>query len=91
MVIHNPLVDEHRAHILGTLLENKKITISELAKKLNLSATSIRHHIDVLKDANIISLEISGRKTYIKLREDKLAINAAKVLIQLYERKFYQK
>lgn len=65
--ILNALCDENRQKILLVLLENcvdGGIRVNDIAKKVNLSRPAVSHHLKLLLDENIISIEKVGAKNY---------------------------
>ena len=55
------LASETRAQIIK-LLQERKHTLSELSKKLNLSNPTVKQHLDILQQATLVELEDEGRK-----------------------------
>lgn len=65
--ILNALCNEFRKQILICLLENCSnggIQVQDIAKKINLSRPAVSHHLKVLLDEGIVSIEKSGTKNY---------------------------
>lgn len=63
----NALCDENKQNILLVLLENCStggIRVSDIAKRVNLSRPAVSHHLKVLLDNNIVSIEHVGNKNY---------------------------
>ena len=60
------LGDETRQHILIALLEsdNHGIRVGEITKKTQLSRPAVSHHLKILKEAGIISMNREGTKNY---------------------------
>lgn len=54
--IYKALTDENRRKILE-LLKEKDMSVNEIVKHFNISQASISHHLDILKRANLVSLE----------------------------------
>ena len=62
----NAVASKHR---LGVLLELVKVgksglTIGEIQEQLNLPASTMAHHLDFLKDADLIYQERKGRSIF---------------------------
>lgn len=57
----NALDSETRVKILKSLLQRRKMP-SELSKELNLAASTILEHLDVLENAGLVIRKESGRK-----------------------------
>lgn len=65
--ILNALCDENRQNILLVLLENcftGGIRVDDIAKRVNLSRPAVSHHLKILLDNNIASIEHIGTKNY---------------------------
>lgn len=65
--ILNALCDENRQNILLVLLENCStggIRVTDIAKAVNLSRPAVSHHLKVLLDNEIVSIEHIGTKKY---------------------------
>ncbi len=65
--ILNALCDENRQNILIVLLENCStggIRVDDIAKEVNLSRPAVSHHLKVLLDNGIVSIEHCGTKNY---------------------------
>ena len=61
------LSDETRQRILLELMGNREsngIQVKDLAKKINLSRPAVSHHLKVLKDEGIISINQDGTKNF---------------------------
>jgi DNA-binding transcriptional ArsR family regulator len=58
--------DETRQQIIIALLESdcNGIRVGELTKKTHLSRPAVSHHLQILKDAGIISMRREGTKNY---------------------------
>lgn len=58
--VFKALSDETRREILK-LLSKKDLTAGEIASNFNMSKPSISKHLDILKDAELISFEKKGQ------------------------------
>lgn len=54
------LNDETRRHIIE-LLKDKDMNAGEIAEQFNISRPSISHHLDILKQAELIQAEKKGQ------------------------------
>jgi ArsR family transcriptional regulator, arsenate/arsenite/antimonite-responsive transcriptional repressor len=64
--IFKALNDPTRREIL-TLLQDKDMTAGEIADKFHISWPSISHHLDLLKQAKLVSAEKDGQYMYYSL------------------------
>ena len=63
----NAICDENRQNILLVLLENCStggIRVNDIAERVNLSRPAVSHHLKMLLDNNIVSIEHIGTKNY---------------------------
>jgi len=65
--------DETRQQIIIALLEcdYNGIRVGEITKRTHLSQPAVSHHLQILKDANIINMRREGTKNYYFLDADK--------------------
>ncbi|MCW5688277.1 MAG: helix-turn-helix transcriptional regulator [Pseudolabrys sp.] len=64
------LADPTRRALLASLSERDAISVSELAKPFAMSLPAIMKHLDVLKDAGLVTREKSGRVVSCRLRAE---------------------
>lgn len=50
-----------REHILDVLKERGQVTVDELSRELGLTAVTVRHHIDILRDKGLVSDPLARR------------------------------
>lgn len=64
--------DETRQLILLVLLESdlSGIRVGEIAEKTHLTRPSVSHHLQILKEANIVAMRRIGTKNYYYLSAD---------------------
>ncbi|WP_366923500.1 autorepressor SdpR family transcription factor [Metallumcola ferriviriculae] len=60
------LADKSRRHIIR-ILHNGDMTAGEIAKEFSISKPSISHHLNILKQANLVSAEKQGQHIYYSL------------------------
>ncbi|PZR27196.1 MAG: transcriptional regulator [Citrobacter freundii] len=65
-VVFKALNDPTRRRILE-LLQERDMTAGEIVEHFNISAPSISHHLDLLKQANLVSAEKEGQYIYYSL------------------------
>ncbi|MBP6660241.1 MAG: winged helix-turn-helix transcriptional regulator [Chitinophagales bacterium] len=59
-ILFKALNDSTRRDILQ-LLKNKNMSAGEIADAFNISKPSISHHLDLLKQADLVSIEKQGQ------------------------------
>ncbi|GGD22140.1 ArsR/SmtB family transcription factor [Pontibacillus salipaludis] len=67
------LGDTARQDIILLLDQNKRLSVNEIADKSPLSRPAVSHHLKILRDAGIVSIEKEGTKRYYFLTiEDRI-------------------
>ena len=66
--LFNLLGDQTRLHIVLTCLD-EPITVTDIAKKLNLSTSLISHHLRLLRAARVVSGERSGKQIFCSVND----------------------
>lgn len=78
------LSDHARQDIIILLAEKERLTVNEIAEQSTLSRPAISHHLKVLRDSNLVSIEQKGTQRIYSLQlED--AVNQLKKFVQLVE------
>lgn len=65
-IVFKALNDPTRREILE-MLQVKDLTAGEIAEKFNISFPSISHHLDLLKQAKLVTSEKEGQFVYYSL------------------------
>ncbi len=65
-IVFKALNDPTRRKILELLLK-KDMTAGEIIEQFNISGPSISHHLDLLKQANLVTAEKEGQFIYYSL------------------------
>lgn len=58
--VFKALADQNRRRILE-ILKKRDMTVNEIAKYFNISGATLSHHLDILKQANLIISERKGQ------------------------------
>lgn len=79
------LGDETRQLIILALLESdtRGIRVGEITKKTNLSRPAVSHHLQILKEAGVISMRREGTKNYYFMDADETQWKKILELVQL--------
>jgi len=64
--VFKALNDATRREILE-MLKKKDMTAGEIVEKFNVSGPTISHHLDLLRQANLVSSEKNGQYVYYSL------------------------
>lgn len=65
-IVFKALNDPTRREILQ-LLQERDMTAGEIVEQFNISGPSISHHLDLLKQANLVTSEKEGQYVYYSL------------------------
>lgn len=61
--------DRHRQKILEFIKKHKKVNASQIVAHLGLSQPTISHHLKILKDAELIEAEKSGKEVEYSIND----------------------
>ena len=61
-----------RLSIVGTLEDGKKLTVSEIHKKLGIEQSTASHHLGILKDRGVLASKREGKNTWYYLKHENL-------------------
>jgi len=77
------LGDETRQQIFIALLENEKIgmRVPEITSRTHLSRPAVSHHLQIMKDAGLISMHRAGTMNFYYIDADESRWNGLKALI----------
>jgi DNA-binding transcriptional ArsR family regulator len=67
------LGDPTRAHIVGRLAREGRLTLTDLARDAPISRQAMSRHVGVLNDAGIVAAERQGREVRLSVRPAALA------------------
>lgn len=79
------LADEARQDIILLLAEKESLTVNEIAESSRLSRPAISHHLKILRDNKLVSIEQKGTQRIYSLTLD-TSVNMLKNLIELVEK-----
>ncbi|RDI41428.1 ArsR/SmtB family transcription factor [Falsibacillus pallidus] len=78
------LSDPNRQDIILLLAEKEPLTVNEITENLSLSRPAISHHLKIMRDQKLVSIEQKGTQRYYSLAlED--AVHLLKQLIKTVE------
>ncbi|MBM7621510.1 DNA-binding transcriptional ArsR family regulator [Bacillus tianshenii] len=78
------LADEARQDIILLLAEQESLTVNEIAESSRLSRPAISHHLKILRDNKLVSIEQKGTQRIYSLTLD-TSVLMLKNLIELVE------
>ncbi len=70
--IFTALGDSHRQRILLLFEPNEQLTISQIVAVFPLSRTAMTHHLNVLRDAKLLTSEKIGKEVFLKVNTELL-------------------
>ncbi len=82
--VFTALGDEHRQRILLMFGRGDELTIKDVVEACPLSRTAVVHHIRVLREAGVLTVEKRGREVYLRPNASRVlrALNAVREYIQ---------
>lgn len=82
--LFNALSDPARQDIILLLAEVESLSVNEISEKSNLSRPTISHHLKIMKDNNLVTIEKKGKQRLYSLSLDQ-SIEQLKRLINIVE------
>ncbi len=64
------LGNDHRLNIIYYLAHNERPYIGEVTRFLGIASQDTYHHLDILRDHGIVSMEKDGHHNYVILKRD---------------------
>lgn len=61
-----------RLSIVGSLEGGKKMTVSEIHRKLGIEQSTASHHLGILKDRGVLASKREGKNTWYYLKHENL-------------------
>lgn len=82
--LFNALSDPARQDIILLLAEREPLSVNEIAEHSNLSRPAISHHLKIMRDIHLVSMEQKGTQRYYSLSLDQSVLQL-KQLIKIVE------
>ncbi len=82
--LFNALSDPARQDIILLLAEHESLSVNEIANHSNLSRPAISHHLKIMRDNNLVTIEQKGTVRNYSLSLEQ-SVNQLKVLIGIVE------
>lgn len=64
------LSDESRVRIIQLLIDNERLSVSDIASAVGISISAASHHLRKLKDLGFVAHERDGKRVYHQLIDD---------------------
>ncbi|MCA1055510.1 metalloregulator ArsR/SmtB family transcription factor [Rossellomorea aquimaris] len=78
------LADPYRQDIIVLLAEKEPLTVNQITEHLTLSRPAVSHHLKILRDQELVSLEQKGTQRFYSLELDQ-ATDLLKQLVNTIE------
>ena len=82
MPVFNALGDKFRQDIVMLLAQDERLNVNQIAERMPLSRPAISHHLKVLMQANLITLERVSRENFYSLSLDVALADLRKLVEQ---------
>lgn len=79
------LGDENRQHLIVEMMQLGRcsgVRVGEITAKTHLSRPAVSHHLQILKDAGIVSMRREGTKNYYYFDAEPESLNKLTVLLE---------
>jgi DNA-binding transcriptional ArsR family regulator len=80
--VFNALGDKYRQDIVMLLAQGERLNVNQIAERMPLSRPAISHHLKVLLQANLITLERVSRENFYSLTLDSALADLRKLVEQ---------
>ena len=80
--VFNALGDKYRQDIVMLLAQDERLNVTQIAERMPLSRPAISHHLKVLMQANLITLERVSRENFYSLSLDVALADLRKLVEQ---------
>lgn len=80
--VFNALGDKFRQDIVMLLAQDERLNVNQIAERMPLSRPAISHHLKVLMQANLITLERVSRENFYSLSLDVALADLRKLVEQ---------
>ncbi len=81
--IFTMLQDENRQQILMLLFDHKEMVVSEMTEYLSLSRPAVSHHLKLLLDAGLVSVQKNGKERIYRLNLQKAMEQLRELLLSI--------
>ncbi|MBD3405314.1 MAG: metalloregulator ArsR/SmtB family transcription factor [Candidatus Lokiarchaeota archaeon] len=69
-LIFKALADESRLRVIGLLLRQREVCVSDIAKELGLTTSSVSHHLGLLTRLGFVDYTRDGKFVYYSVTDD---------------------
>jgi DNA-binding transcriptional ArsR family regulator len=75
------IADETRQRIMK-LCCCTRLTVSDITDQIGLSQPTVSHHLAILRDAGLVTIERQGRETYYSLDQERITFCCGQLMLQ---------
>ncbi len=79
VVFAKAIADETRQKIMK-LCCCTRLTVTEITEKMVVSQPTVSHHLAILRDAGLVSIEHEGRETYYSLNQERVTACCGQIM-----------
>jgi ArsR family transcriptional regulator len=83
--VFTALGDPNRQDIIMRLAENGRLNVNQITEKLTLSRPAISHHLKILREAGILSMDRVGKEKYYYLSLQNISTELKGLFAQIEE------
>ncbi len=58
-----------------------RLTVSEITEKMAVSQPKVSHHLAILRDAGLVTIEPEGRETYYTLNQERVTACCGQIML----------
>ena len=73
--------DETRQKIMN-LCCCDSLSVNEIVEKLDVSQTTVSHHLAILREADLVTVREEGKQTFYSLNQENIAICCGQLMIK---------
>lgn len=74
------IADETRQHIMK-LCCCQRLTVSEITEQIGVSQPTVSHHLAILRDAGLVTVEREGREAYYSLNCERITVCCGQLML----------
>lgn len=80
VVFAKAIADETRQQIMA-LCCCRRLNVSDIAREIGVTQPTTSHHLAILRDAGLVTLEREGRETYYSLNQTRITMCCGKLML----------
>lgn len=80
VVFAKAIADETRQQIMS-LCCCRRLNVGDIAQQIGVTQPTASHHLAILRDAGLVSIEREGRETYYSLNQARITVCCGKLML----------